>query len=885
MNRAALTVSGGNTAQTYNGTTRTNTFGTSGLFGTDSVSAVSGLASGINAGSYTDNLSGATGTGLSNYNIAYVNGGLTVNRAALTVTGGNTVASYNGTARTNTFGTSGLFGTDSVTAVAGLASGTNAGSYSDSLSGATGTGLSNYNIAYVNGGLTISRANLTVTGGNAALTYNGTARTNTFGTSGLFGSDSVTAVSGLASGTNAGSYTDSLSNATGTGLSNYNISYANGGLTIGKANLTVSGLNTALTYNGTNRTNTFGTNGLYGSDSVTAVSGLASGINAGSYTDNLSGAAGTGLSNYNIAYVNGGLTVNRAALTVSGRNTVATYNGTSRTNTFTTSGLFGTDSVTSVSGLASGTNAGSYADNLSGATGTGLSNYDVSYVNGGLTVNRAALTITGGQTTHTYDTTSRTNTYGVAGLFGSDSVSNVQGRAVGTNAGTYADTLSGATGNGLSNYDITYVNGGMTINRAGLTITGAHTASVYDATQKVNLYSVSGLLGSDSVTGVSGRATGTNAGTYGDMLYGATGNGISNYDITYVNGGMTVNRAGLTITGGHASTTYDATGKINVYSVAGLMGSDSVTAVSGRASGTNAGTYGDTLFGATGNGLSNYDITYVNGGLTVNRAGLTITGNNDNVTYDAAAHRNGFSTAGLFGNDQVNAVSGLGMGTNAGSYGDNLSGATGTGLSNYDITYVNGGLTVNRARLTITGDKTAVTYDATARKNGYSVQGLFGNDNVASVSGSAQGTDVGTYVDGLFGATGRGLGNYDIAYENGGIAIFKADLLVAGNTTRKFFDGREKVNGFKIRGLLGHDRVTGVSGLATGSAIGTYTDNLFGAVGSGLFNYEISYENGALTIDEAVEAPPEHARPASCTNKGRANGYTVCRFNGASEAN
>ena len=40
---------------------------------------------------------------------------------------------------------------------------------------------------------------------------------------------------------------------------------------------------------------------------------------------------------------------------------------------------------------------------------------------------------------------------------------------------------------------------------------------------------------------------------------------------------------------------------------------------------------------ATGSGLSNYTITYVNGTLTVNKATLTITANNASKTYGTLA--------------------------------------------------------------------------------------------------------------------------------------------------------------------------------------------------------------------------------------------------------
>jgi hypothetical protein len=59
--------------------------------------------------------------------------------------------------------------------------------------------------------------------------------------------------------------------------------------------------------------------GLKGADSIT-VTGYASATNIGTYTDNLGAVAtgGTNLSNYSIAYVNGGLRISPAILTING---------------------------------------------------------------------------------------------------------------------------------------------------------------------------------------------------------------------------------------------------------------------------------------------------------------------------------------------------------------------------------------------------------------------------------------------------------------------------------------------------------------------------------------------------------------------------------------
>ena len=91
-----------------------------------------------------------------------------------------------------------------------------------------------------------------------------------------------------------------------------------------------------------------------------------------------------------------------AALTITADDATKTYGDTVTFagTEFTTSGLLGSDSVDSVTlnsagAAATATVAGSpYAIVASAAVGTGLANYTITYVDGALTVDPAALTIT-----------------------------------------------------------------------------------------------------------------------------------------------------------------------------------------------------------------------------------------------------------------------------------------------------------------------------------------------------------------------------------------------------------------------------------------------------------------------------------------------------------
>jgi hypothetical protein len=115
-----------------------------------------------------------------------------------------------------------------------------------------------------------------------------------------------------------GPYAITGSAATGTGLGNYTISYVSGNLTVNPAALalTITADNVSKTYGntysflGTEFTDT----GLLNGDTVTGVNLASAGAvlataPVGPYAITASNAAGTGLSNYTINYVDGFLIV------------------------------------------------------------------------------------------------------------------------------------------------------------------------------------------------------------------------------------------------------------------------------------------------------------------------------------------------------------------------------------------------------------------------------------------------------------------------------------------------------------------------------------------------------------------------------------------------
>jgi Bacterial Ig-like domain (group 3)/MBG domain (YGX type)/Right handed beta helix region len=940
VNAAPLTITADNTSKTYGQTLMFSgtEFTTSGLLNGDTITSVDMSSVGtaatatVSSSPYAIVASNAVGSGVDNYTISYVNGSLTVNPAPLTITADNTSKTYGQTlafAGTE-FTTSGLFNDDSVTSVSLTSAGTAAtatvaGSpYAIVPSDGAGSGLSNYTISYVDGNLTVNPAPLTIAAENASKTYGQTLTfTGTeFTTSGLVNSDAVTIVTLTSAGTaptaeGAGSpYAIDPSDAVGSGLSNYTISYVDGNLTVNPAPLTITADDTSKTYGQTLAFagTEFTTSGLLNSDTVTSVTLTSAGTAptaevAGSpYAIDPSDAAGSGLGNYTISFVDGNLTVNPAPLAITADNASKTYGqsisfaGTE----FTTSGLFNDDSVTSVTLTSSGTAAtatvaGSpYAVVPSNAAGSGLSNYSITYVDGSLTVNPAPLTITADNTSKIYGQTITIvdTEFTTSGLLNSDTVTSVSLSSAGTAAtatvagSPYAVVPSSAAGSGLGNYTITYVNGNLTVNPAPLTITADNVSKTYGQTEASTgaAFTASGLLNSDSVSSVSFSSSGsaptaTVAGSpYAIVPSNAAGSGLGNYTISYVDGSLTVNQAPLTITADNTSKIYGQSVTLvsTAFTTSGLVNSDTVTSVSLSSAGSAAtATVGGSPYAivpsnAAGSGLGNYTISYVDGSLTVNPAPLTITADNLSKTYGQTASLAGtmFNTNGLLNGNSVTSVTLTSAGasptaTVAGSpYVIVPSNAAGSGLGNYTITYVSGNLTINPAPLTITADNMSKTYGQTEASTGtaFTTSGLLNGDSVSSVSFSSAGSAPTATVAGSpyaivpSSAVGSGLGNYTISYVDGCLTVNRAPLTITADNMSKTYGQTVTFTGtaFTSNGLVNSDSVTSVmltsSGAASTATVAgsPYTIVPSNAVGSGLGNYTISYVNGSLIVNKAI---------------------------------
>ncbi len=193
--------------------------------------------------------------------------------------------------------------------------------------------------------------------------------------------------------------------------------------------------------------------------------------------------------------------------------------------------------------------------------------------------------------------------------------------------------------NGGNNYTVTTVtNTTGVITKATLTITAVTNTKTYDSTTSAAATPiVSGLVGSDSVTGLAEVYSDPNAGSSKTLSVSAytvnDGNGGNNYIVTTVtNTTGLITKAALTITATTNTKTYDSTTTAAATpTVSGLIGSDTASGLTEVYSNNNAGT-GKTLSVSAytindGNGGNNYAVTTVtNTTGVINKASLTIYG-------------------------------------------------------------------------------------------------------------------------------------------------------------------------------------------------------------------------------------------------------------------
>jgi MBG domain (YGX type)/YDG domain/HYR domain len=523
----------------------------------------------------------------------------------------------------------------------------------------------------------------------------------------------------------------------------------------------------------------------------------------------------------------------------------------------------GTNKPVVVAGVAlSGADAGNYTV----AQPTGLT---ASITRKGLTVSG----ITPANKTYDGTTDAALNTAG-ATLVGVASGDNVA-LDVSAAAGFFADknvgsgksvTVTGVAlfGDDSPNYTVSQPNGlTADVTPRPITVTADAKTKTYGNGDPALTYHITSesLAFSDAFSGALTRDAGEPVGTY--AIHQGTLALSSNYALTFVGANLTITKRAVTITADSQTKVYGEDDPTLTFQITSgtLAFSDTFSGSLTRAGGQNVGTYA-VLHGTVSAG-GNYDLTYVGNNLTITKATLVLTADNQTKVYGDASPVLTVSFSG-FKNGESLGTSGVGGGAGC-STGATQASAVGTypitcaigslTAGNYDFTFVAGTLTVTKAALTVTANNATKVYGApnpafTASYGGFVLsqnESVLGATLVFTTAASAA-SPVGDYAVAPSGLTSD---NYNITFVDGTLAISKKALTVTADDATRVYGAANPAFTGTLIGVVNGDAITANydSAATQSSPVGSYAIVPALADPDGkLANYTVTSTNGTLTV-------------------------------------
>ncbi|MGI4750144.1 MAG: MBG domain-containing protein [Janthinobacterium lividum] len=600
-------------------------------------------------------------------------------------------------------------------------------------------------------------------------------------------------------------------------------------------------------------------------------------------------ASQAGNSNYTAATaVTQTLTVNKASLTIASDNQnkvfgsvnptlTASYTGfvnNENSNNLTTQPAISTTATTS-------SPVGTYPITSSGAVDD---NYIVTNTPGTLTVSQSSQTITFNTlSAKTYgDTDFTLNATTSSGLpinyiSSNPAVATVDasGNVHILSAGTTVITASQA---GNSNYIATSVAQTLTVNKAALTLTADNQIKTYNTANPALTISYSGFVNNETAASLPSQATAnttaTAASSVGTYPITVTGAASNNYQITYVNGALSVGQSSPAITFNALSAKVygDADYSLSAISTSGLTvtytSSNPAVATVDASGNVHILSAGTTVITASQAGNSNYNAAAsVAQTLTVNKAALTITADNQTKTYNTANPALTISYSGFVNGETSSNLTTLPTIITAattasavGAYPVTVSGAV---SNNYQITYVNGVLSVYPGTQTITFTASPKTYgDPDFALNAVASSGLpvtYSSSNTAVATVDANGlVHIVSAGNVTISALQTGNGNYiATTVINQQLTINPATLTVVADNITKAFGSANPPLTITYSGFVNGDTSTSLTTqpilsttATTASVVGLYPILVSGAASA---NYRINYQSGSLIVEQDTQ--------------------------------
>lgn len=808
-----------------------------------------------------------------NYDITYSYWGkLTITKKTITVTGTNTTKNYCEPDPEFTYSSAGLVFGDTLSGSLARVSGNNIGEYA--YTAGTLDGGDNYNISSISGGkLTITACPLVVRADDQEKIYGTADPTLSYYFAGdyspVFGESLSGSLSRVA-GTNVGSYTINKGNLSSS--ANYTISYQSGTLYIVKRPICIDAADKSKMYGNADPafTYTIGSgNGCYplvGADSISGSLSRQSGNDVG-YYDITEGTLSAG-ANYQMYVSSGSLEITKRPITITPAAKSKTYGDSDPALSFsvTTGNLVGSDSLAGSLRRDSGENVGIYNYVLGEELYLYNPNYEITVNNvNKFTINKKRITVVGVDTSKYYGESDPALEYTSTGLINGDSLSGSLTRAAGENVGNF--NYSQGSLSGGDNYIIDSFSGGkLVIQKRPIDVCADFKQKTYGDNDPALTYSVCGefgLVGADAFSGALSRSAGSNVGNY--SIQKNTLALSANYTLNYYGETFTINPKTIYLNAVNKEKVYGNPDPALTYTLAAgyaWVGADNPTVSLGRQEGKNVGFYDITVTNVTGG--SNYEIIVGSGQLEITARPITVKPDTKSKTYGDLDPELTFtiSVGNLAAGDSLSGSLGRSSGEDVDTYTYNLGDFVASN-SNYNISLDDSN------RFSITKRSITVTADAQEKQYGEEDPGLsyatsetsLPNGINVSLTGDlarVAGENVGDRNITQGTVTNANNSNYSIVFVGNKLSILKRDVSIcAEDKLMTYGDAAKPANSAGLcdgTSLFGTDALGSVSfAYSTANPVnaGQYDIIPSAAVlSSGLAsNYNISYQNGTLTID------------------------------------
>jgi len=729
INPATITVTAADASRVYGDANPDFSVSYSGFMGSETVSDLTTEATATTTAVATSTVGtydiDASGAAADNYAFVYVDGTMTVSRAALTITPADKTKTYLDANPALTVTYSGFKNSEDNTALSiqptvstTADANSEVGIYDITVAEADSA---NYTIDQsAKGTLTVGQKDATVTIANTSQTYTGSglevSATPSVGGLQVDVSYTLDGVA-VASPTNAGSYavTAAISDKNYTGT-------ASGTLTIGQADASVTLGSLTPTYTGS----------VLGASAVTDPAGLtvdftystADPTNAGTYT--VTGTIND--TNYKGSATSNAFVIGKAALTAVADDLTKVYGEANPTATITYTGFLGSDSASDLDTAPAATvdadatsGVGDYDITLAAGSDD---NYTITNTDGKLTVTKKTLTATAESLSKVYGVAVPAIGIAYGGFVNGDTASGIDTApttstlATATSPVVTGGYVTSAVGGSDDNYSFNYVNGVLTVTQAAATLTLTGTSQQYTG-EPIPVTVTTNPSGLESGVVVTYDGSGAVPSALG--TYAVEANLVDQNYTGTVSGNLTISKGDQSITFAHSGDVFYGVAPIDM-GAKSSSGSDVLLFVSGPAYVTGDGKIAVTDIGRVN--VLGYEIgssTWSDGisaiSFNVKKQALTVTASDASKVYGDANPALTYTITGYAPGEDESILSSMPVATtsadansNAGAHPITFGTKAVDGSGRYEVVHVDGTLTVTPAPLTITAVDQARIY-------------------------------------------------------------------------------------------------------------------------------------------------------------------------------